>query len=86
MTKSVLIPKRIYGLECITIVWDLLLKIQRCLNILLLAIVGLPTFLCNKTLYSSHKFGIGMPHIPVVVATGMLTMSPRFCANMAHII
>ena len=67
----------VYRLECIPIVWDLLLKIQRWLKDFLLAIVGLPTFLCKKTLYSSHKFGIGLLHILVVVATRMLDNVPN---------
>ena len=83
--NSVLIPKIVYRLECIPIVWDLLLKIQRGSKDFLLAIVGLPTFLCNKTLYSSHKFGIGLLHIPVVVATRMLdNVSKVFCKYGAH--
>ena len=45
--NSVLISKRVYRLKCIPIVWDLLLKTQRWLKVVLLAIVGLPTFLCN---------------------------------------
>ena len=57
---SVFLLKIVYTLECIPIVWDLLLKIQRWLKDFLLAVVGLPTFFCNKTLYSSHKFGLGM--------------------------
>ena len=83
--NSVLIPKIVYRLQCIQIVWDLLLKIQRWLKDFLLAIVGLPTFLCNKTLYSSHKFGLGLLHIPVVVATRMLdNVSNVLCKYGAH--
>ena len=83
--NSVLIPKIVYRLQCIPIVWDLLLKIQRWLKDFLLAIVGLPTFLCNKTLYSSHKFGLGLLHIPVVVATRMLdNVSNVLCKYGAH--
>ena len=83
--NSVLIPKIVYRLECIPILWDLLLKIQRWLKNFWLAIVGLPTFLCNTTLYSSHKFGIGPLHIPVVVATRMLeNVSKVLCKYGAH--
>ena len=77
--NSVLIPKIVPRLECIPIVCDLLLKIQRWLKDFLLAIVCLPTFFCNRTFYSSHKFGIGMLHIPVV------DHYPQPIRTMAHI-
>ena len=72
MINSVLIPEIGYRLECISIVWNSLLKIQKWLKDLLLAIVGLPTLLCRTPLYSSQKFGIWMLHIPVGVATRTL--------------
>ena len=83
--NSVLIPKIVYRLECIPVVWDLVLKSKRWLKDVLLAIVGLLTFICNKTLYCRHKLGMGLLHIPVVVATGMLdNVSKALCKYGAH--
>ena len=82
---SVLIPQIVYRLECIPIVWDLMLKIERWLKDCLLAIVGLPTFLCDKTLYSCHKIGKGLLHTPAVAAIRMLdNVFKVLCKYGAH--
>ena len=67
-----LIPKITYRLEGVTRVWRRLIEIRKLLKDMLQSIVGLPTFLCNKSLYFNPKFGIGLLHVPVVVVTRLL--------------
>lgn len=70
--NQILIPRFIYQLECLPPHPNFLQTTMSSLEKFILGTVGVPAFLCKKTLYSHHKAGLGMHHLENRVLTRLV--------------
>ena len=70
--NQILIPRFIYQLECLPPSPGYLTVTMSSLEKFILGTIGIPAFLCKKTLYSHNRAGLGMQHLENRVLTRLL--------------
>ena len=82
MLRSVILPLVLYRTEHICPTYEQCLELQALFDNFLLSFSGISLAVCQNTLYSRPRFGLGVPYLPILIPTRSLDMLQKAAANL----
>ena len=72
LIKTMVLPRLLYRTECLQLTTDQLYAFTSLLEKFVLTVLGLPSLVAKKTLYTHRSHGLGMGYFPVLHLTRVL--------------